>query len=193
VRVRSLAAAAVVATALLAGCSSGGDGLPPSSSVGYVEGDGSYSEIPAAERTTTVTLSGTTAEGGTVDLDTLRGKPVVLNLWFADCAPCRAEAPTLEQVATQYAGRASFLGINTGRDDADRVLAFQKAHGVTYPSILDDDGSAMLALRGVAPRATPTTVVLDARGRVAAQYAGKIDSTTLGELIDGALDTGTPA
>jgi len=192
VRGRSLAAAAVVATALLAGCSSG-DGLPASSSVGYVEGDGSYSEVPAAQRTKSVELSGTTAEGATVDLATLRGKPVVLNLWFADCAPCRAEAPTLQQVATEYAGRASFVGINTGRDDADRVLAFQKTHGVTYPSILDDDGSAMLALRGVAPRATPTTVVLDAQGRVAAQYAGEITSVILGELIDGALDTGAPA
>lgn len=191
-RGRSLAAAAVVATALLAGCSSG-DGLPASSSVGYVEGDGSYSEVPAAQRTKSVELSGTTAEGATVDLATLRGKPVVLNLWFADCAPCRAEAPTLQQVATEYAGRASFVGINTGRDDADRVLAFQKTHGVTYPSILDDDGSAMLALRGVAPRATPTTVVLDAQGRVAAQYAGEITSVILGELIDGALDTGAPA
>ncbi|NIZ92645.1 TlpA family protein disulfide reductase [Kineococcus rubinsiae] len=191
-RVRSLAVAAVAATALLAGCS-GGDGLPASSTVGYVEGDGSYSEIPAAERTTTITLSGTTAEGTTVDLSTLRGKPVVLNLWFADCAPCRTEAPALEQVAQEYAGRASFVGINTGRDDADRVVAFQKTHGVTYPSLLDDDGSALLALRGVAPRATPTTVVLDADGKVAAQYAGEITATILGELIDGALDTGTPA
>jgi thiol-disulfide isomerase/thioredoxin len=192
VRGRCLAAAAVVATALLAGCSSG-DGLPAGSSVGYVEGDGSFSEVPAAQRTKAVTFSGTTAEGATVDLTSLRGKPVVLNLWFADCAPCRAEAPVLEQVATEYAGRASFVGINTGRDDADRVLAFQKAHDVTYPSVLDDDGSAMLALRGVAPRATPTTVVLDAQGRVAAQYAGEITATTLSDLIDGALDPGTPA
>ena len=191
-RARSLAVALVAATALLAGCS-GGDGLPASSGVGYVEGDGTYSEIPAAQRTTTITLSGTTAEGGTVDLSTLRGKPVVLNMWFADCAPCRTEAPALEQAAQEYAGRASFVGINTGRDDADRVAAFQKAHGVTYPSILDADGSALLALRRVAPRATPTTVVLDAQGRVAAQYAGEITAVILGELIDGALDPGAPA
>nr|WP_205708819.1 TlpA disulfide reductase family protein [Kineococcus siccus] len=176
---------------MLAGCS-GGDGLPASSSVGYVEGDGTFTEIPAAERTTTVTFAGRTAEGDDVDLAALRGKPVVLNLWFADCAPCREEAPVLERVAQEYAGRASFVGVNTGRDDADRVLAFQQRFGVTYPSVLDDDGAALLALRGVAPRATPTTIVLDARGLVAAQYAGAIDETTLSDLIDGAA-AGAPA
>ncbi|MDT7806928.1 MAG: thioredoxin 1 [Acidobacteriota bacterium] len=38
--------------------------------------------------------------------------PVVLDFWAEWCPPCRALAPTFEELAKQYAGRVRFLKLN---------------------------------------------------------------------------------
>ena len=49
----------------------------------------------------TLTLS----DGRVVRLSEFRGQPVVINFWASWCAPCRAEAPTLEETHQRYADR----------------------------------------------------------------------------------------
>src|SRR6266849_3784743 len=44
-------------------------------------------------------------------LTTLKGKPVVVNVWASWCSPCTREAPSLAQVSAQYAGSVQFLGV----------------------------------------------------------------------------------
>ncbi|MFB9377448.1 TlpA family protein disulfide reductase [Kineococcus gynurae] len=187
---RRRAALAAGAVLLLSGCTAatGGTGLPEATSgQNYIDGDGSIVTTPAGKRTEPVEVSGTGVDGETIDTADLRGKVVVLNTWFADCGPCRAEAEDLEQVWQEYRERGvQFVGINT-YDSADRAKAFQRRFGTTYPSILDaDSGAAMLALRGVAPNATPTTIVLDTEGRVAARVSGIVTPITLSDLLDDA-------
>ncbi|MGI4895607.1 MAG: TlpA family protein disulfide reductase [Janthinobacterium lividum] len=184
------------AVLLLAGCS-GGDGLPATQGQNFIKGDGTVVSTPVSERSEVIELSGTAVDGSAVDLATLRGKVVVLNTWFAGCGPCRREAADLESVWTQYSGRnVQFVGINT-IDTADIAGAFQRGHDITYPSILDaGSGQAMLALRGVAPQATPTTIVLDTEGRVAARASGIVTALTLSGMLDDAgadpVPGGTP-
>ena len=70
------------------------------------------------------------------------------------------------------------------------VAAFEREFGVSYDSILDVSTRDVLsAFAGqVPPSAVPTTLVLDAEGRVAARISGMIPSaTTLGDLIDEVL------
>ena len=73
---------------------------------------------------------------------------------------------------------------------ADQGLAFVKKAGVTYPSIYDVQGKAVLAFAGKAPMsAIPTTVVLDKQGRVAAVIAGELPSeTTLVDVVEQIAD-----
>ena len=76
------------------------------------------------------------------------------------------------------------------QDTAPTALSFEKAHGVTYPSILDaDDGAVKLAFAGkISPTAVPTTLIIDAKGRVAARFTGLITSPSLvGTIIDATL------
>lgn len=130
-----------------------------------------------------------------MDVAARRGDVVVLNVWYAACAPCRAEAPDLAEVSAEYADRGvRFLGINT-RDDAAGAQAFQRTYGIEYPSVLDaTSGAALLSLRGkVPPQAVPTTLVLDAEGRVAARALGRIDGSTLRGLLDDVLAEDGPA
>ena len=83
----------------------------------------------------------------------------------------------------------SFIGINT-RDQADTATAFSEEYGVTYPSLIDvDTAEAKLAFAKATPiAATPTTLVLDKQGRVAARIIGPIDGTSiLSTLVKDAL------
>jgi thiol-disulfide isomerase/thioredoxin len=194
--VRLLRPAAVVAALALgltlAGCSTttvhkNGD---PSDVVnqGYVSGDGSTKTWPVSSRKGPVALAGTSYEGTKVDVAGWRGHVVVLNTWYANCSPCRAEAPDLAKIANDYTPKGvEFLGINA-TDDTGAAQAFQSHFAVPYPSIHDTDGSAIASLQGTVPvNAVPTTVFLDANGKVAARILGLADPSTVRTVVDSLL------
>ena len=68
----------------------------------YVAGDGSVTEFAAADRKKPVDLKGTLFDGTTVTAAQFQGKVTVLNFWFAACAPCRVEAPSLEEIGRAH-------------------------------------------------------------------------------------------
>jgi cytochrome c biogenesis protein CcmG, thiol:disulfide interchange protein DsbE len=41
-------------------------------------------------------------EGKIVKLSELKGKPIIINLWFVECPPCIAEMPTLNSIKEKY-------------------------------------------------------------------------------------------
>lgn len=182
-------AAAALAVLGLAACAPGGTvtGSAVADS-GYVAGDGSFATWSAGERGAPVALTGTTYDGGTVDVADWRGDVVVVNFWYAACPPCRAEAPDLRAIAEDYADDGvRLLGVNP-RDDAGTAQAFERTFDVPYPSVHDESAAAVAALEGLVPlQAMPSTVVLDAQGRVAARILGQIDPTVLRGLIDDTL------
>ncbi len=174
--------------AALAGCSALRGSDDEESDTGYVSGDGSVQSIPERQRGGSVAFAGTSVEGLRIDVEAWRGHVVVLNLWYAACGPCREEAPDLVAIAAETeSDQVEFLGINT-RDGAAEASAFQRTFSVPYPSILDAEGAVVLALRGeLVPNAVPTTLVLDARGRVAARVTGVVDASVLRTLISTTL------
>lgn len=153
---------------------------------GYVSGDGSVQTYDAGERKGPVAITGTDFEGNDVDTADWAGEVVVVNTWYASCAPCRAEAPDLVTLA-ETKDDVRFLGINT-EDDAGAAQAFQRTFEVPYPSIEDRTGVVIAGLNGVVPlQAVPTTVVLDQQGKVAARVIGLAEGSTLEALVDEVL------
>ena len=75
------------------------------------------------------------------------------------------------------------------RPEPDTARAFLRANKVTYPSLADNGGRTLLALRGKAAN-TPTTLVLDRQGRLAARVAGQVSRATLDGLVDDVLGEG---
>lgn len=190
-RIAAAAAVLVAASLTLAGCTSG-DGIAGSYTGGdYTSGDGATKVIAPAHRSAPIRFTAVTASGSTVSSADLRGDVVVVNFWYAQCAPCIAEAPRLQKLYTTFgAGQkgVQFLGVDID-DLAPQATAFARAHGVTYPTTIETGHNAPMAAAfagKVSPTTTPTTLVLDKRGRVAARFTGEItpdQANVLSEVI----------
>ena len=154
---------------------------------GYVSGSGVVSRVPAEDRGEPLDLSFETLDGKSMSLADLRPTPVVVNLWYAACPPCRKEAPDLKSVSEELGDKAQFLGVNV-RDQEAAVNAFIQSFQVPYPNMLDSNGEMVSLLSGVLPpQATPSTVILDAKGRAAARVVGEVDASTLKGLVEDVL------
>ncbi|MFJ4107566.1 TlpA family protein disulfide reductase [Oerskovia enterophila] len=187
----ALVPVAIVSLGLvLTGCAQESGATSPDDVVGqgYVSGDGSVKTWDVSDRDDPVVLTGTDFEGNAIDTSEWAGDVVVLNTWYASCAPCRAEAPDLVALANDRADQGvRLLGINS-TDDAGAALAFERTFEVPYPSIEDTRGETIATLEGSVPiQAVPTTVVLDREGRVAARIIGRAEGSTLTGLVDDVL------
>jgi len=87
---------------------------------------------------------------------------------------------------TRAAG-VRFVGIDT-RDNDAAARAYTREFAISYPSLVDDDGGLMLAFgRTIPVSAVPSTVVVDARGRIAARVIGAVTYATLRGLVEDTL------
>ena len=118
----------------------------------------------------------------------VRGDVVVINVWGSWCAPCREEAPILAATSAAYANQGvRFVGVNV-RDNPAAAIAFEESYGITYPSIDDSNGKALLSLADHLPGAgVPVTLLLDRDGRPAARVLGAVQESTLTALLDTVL------
>lgn len=174
-----------MAMLVLTSCSTGQESDDGAQS--FVADDGSTTLLAVDDRTAPVGLVGASLDGQAIDTGKWRGQVVVVNLWASWCAPCRAEAPILEAVASEARPQnVRFLGIVSGsKDSIENARAFQRRYGVSYPSLFDADNSLVLAFRGQLPMAAiPTAVVLDRQGRVAARALGEVDRSRLLAMIE---------
>lgn len=178
---RSLWLAVVFATVsllALAGCSASKDAVVQGSSYVFVAPGGKtqiFYDPPAARGTAPDLVGDDLARPGhQIRLSDYPGQVVVVNIWGSWCGPCRAEAPDLEIVYQQtHASGVVFLGIDV-RDERSAAEDFVTEHGVTYPSIFDPAGRALLALQGYPRNVVPSTLVLDRQHRVAAVFLQRI-------------------
>jgi thiol-disulfide isomerase/thioredoxin len=168
---------------LLAGCNDvGGTGDKH-----YISGDGRITEVPQADRAAPIDLDAQTLDGQSISLADLRGKPVVINVWWSGCPPCRIEQPMLNEVADDLGSSVHIVGINIKDSSPDNALAYVRSHDVPYPSIYDPSGKALLSFQGkLSPRTIPSTLVLDSQGRIAAAISGRVPTKlTLLDIVDG--------
>lgn len=175
---------ALVAVLGVAGCSTGAS-ADAGAGTGFVAGDGSITLVDPEFRQPAPEIIGTTLDGDAFALADARGEVVVLNVWASWCAPCRAEAPTLERVSRDLADDGvRFIGLNT-RDSASAARAFEERFGITYPSLVDRDGRLQLRFgESLPPQAIPSTLVIDQQGRVAGRILGKASESDLRGLIE---------
>ncbi|MBU2695041.1 TlpA disulfide reductase family protein [Nocardioides sp. WV_118_6] len=183
---RPVRALLLVGMVLLASACSKIDGT---GDLNFVKGDGQVVEVAKDDREKPLAFSGTTVQGEPLDITDLRGKVVVINVWWSGCGPCRAEMPMLVEAEKELGkDNVSFLGINIRDLAPETAEAFERDRGVDYPSLYDPGSETLLKMGRYAPYAPPATLVLDREGRVAALINGPIPSkSTLTTVVEDTL------
>lgn len=140
--------------------------------------DGGQASAVDAEPGVTATYVG--FDGSTGSLDGYVGSPVVVNFFASWCVACLAELPGFERVHGDLAGRVQFIGLNVADDPAAGQAVIEQA-GITYDVARDPEGEVFAALGAIA---MPTTVLIDASGRVVKVHGGELSADALAELIE---------
>ena len=133
-------------------------------------------------------LRATTLDGAPFDLAAQRGHVVIVDFFASWCGPCRAQQPELNVLTSRYSPRGVVLvGVDFREGEAE-TRAYVRDNAVAYSCIRDPDGSVAAAFAVAAP---PTTVIIDAAGKVAASYLGGVRAADLGPIIDRLLGGAT--
>jgi thiol-disulfide isomerase/thioredoxin len=102
-------------------------------------------------------------EGYEKRIASLRGYPVVVNVWASWCGPCRFEFPAFQRLSARYGKRVAFLGIDS-EDSEDAARTFLREAPVPYPSYSDPDKEIAESI-GV-EFGLPDTAFYDRRGEL---------------------------
>ena len=126
-------------------------------------------------------------DGQPIDLESMRGKVVVLNFWASWCGPCRSEMPLLDAIAHDYGERGVVVVGLSADDPHDRKDAVKAARTVAYATGLLSEAS----VNGFGtPQVLPLTYIIGATGTVAAVLSanrGPLSATQLRGAIDAQL------
>ena len=117
-----------------------------------------------------------------VTLADLRGGPALINFWASWCGPCHKEAPELERLDRSLPRGARLVGVDyTDQDSSAR--AFIRTYGWTFPVLSDPNGvyGARYDFTGL-----PTTVAIDARGRIVETLRGPQTESDFRQALDAA-------
>lgn len=111
----------------------------------------------------TVTLT----DGKTVKLSDFRGKVVMLQFTASWCGVCRKEMPFIEKdIWQKYKSDPDFMLMGIDRDEPlNKVIAFGKSTGVTYPLGLDP-GADIFAKYALRQAGITRNVLIDKEGRI---------------------------
>lgn len=122
----------------------------------------------------------TDTEGNTYVLSELlqQKKAVMLNFWFAQCGPCKAEFPFMQEAFEKYRDDIALIALNPV-DDAAAVAQYRAVQGLTIPMASVD----MAWATAFDMMYFPTTMVIDRFGNINLMHVGSVDNTEFFEKV----------
>jgi peroxiredoxin len=118
-------------------------------------------------------------DGQEVSTQSLLDTPLIINVWYSTCEPCRRELPALADADAKYRNQVRFVGVNI-KDSASVAKEFASQYGVKFELLLDKNGQFISQL-GIAT--APVTLAINPQGVIVGQKAGEISAGELDELV----------
>jgi peroxiredoxin len=113
-------------------------------------------------------------DGDSLHLASLRGQPVLLNVWATWCPPCREEMPALQALHEQLGPRGlRVLGVSVDSHGSEETIRrFLVEGGYTFTILHDASDAVSRQFRTIG---VPETFLIDGEGRVVRRWIGKFD------------------
>ncbi len=133
---------------------------------------------PAAEARVTM------LDGRTVPLSELRGKVTAVNFWATWCGVCVKEMPRMSEAWRKHSPRGYEMIAIAVRDDERAVAQFAERERLPF-KVAMDTGEAAQRFGNV--RITPTTFIIDKKGRIVRRFVGEPPWQEFDRVIEKAL------
>ena len=130
----------------------------------------------------------TDINGTLLTLNSLKGKPTVINFWATWCGFCVQEMPDFNAAYEIYGNQVNFVMLNVTdgvRETREKALAYYQEKGFAFPVYFDDQG--MQGASAYQVSSFPTTYFIDGNGNLAAYAVGMLDAQSLQKGIDMAI------
>jgi peroxiredoxin len=115
----------------------------------------------------------------------LRGHVFLINFWDTNCSSCIEEMPALENTYQRFHGAGlEFVSVAMSYTPRDYAVNYARTRRLPFMLALDD-GSLAHAFGNV--QLTPTTLVVDRRGKILKRYVGPPDFAKLDDIVEQAL------
>jgi len=124
----------------------------------------------------------TITDGSNIDLQSLRGKPVLVTFWATSCIGCVREMPHLIALYDELSDDGlEIIGIAMPYDPPNHVVKMISEKRIPYPIAIDIEGNAVIAFGDVL--VTPTSFLIAPDGTISKHTIGEMDMNELRDSI----------
>jgi cytochrome c-type biogenesis protein len=122
-------------------------------------------------------------DGDSLQLASLRGQPVLLNVWATWCPPCREEMPALQTLHEEYGPRGlRVVGVSVDSHGSEATIRrFLEEGGYSFTILHDAADAVSRQFRTIG---VPETFLIDGEGRVVRRWIGKFDPLAADVVAD---------
>lgn len=126
-----------------------------------------------------------TLGGEQLTTSAMRGKVLAVNFWATWCPDCVKEMPQMTETYRKYSARGYEMIAVAVQDHPNRVADFTQKRALPFKVAIDADGDISRRFGDV--RITPTTFLIDKKGKVIKRFVGEPDWKEFDRLVEQAL------